>query len=82
MTKEELLELIHDSNSNVFKTNKDELIPIFQNLLSSLSTNENQVENLMVALYEYTVAISEISCTAMAKTLIDLDVLHISSTSD
>lgn len=79
MSKQELLNLIHQSVCDSSKCYEAETINVFNSLINTFQLSKNeQADTLNEALFNYTMSISESTCIAMAKCLISAGILNIS----
>lgn len=76
MSRQELLNLIHQTVCDSFRNYQSETIESFNSLISAMQPSKNA--ELQEALFNYTMATSETTCIAMAKTLISAGILNIS----
>lgn len=81
MSEKELLEIIHKSVCESIEKNKEEFFKKF-NFLSTCLTSQASPSDIQQALFDYTTFVSESNCIAMAKILISMGILNISSSSD
>lgn len=80
MSENEFLELINKGVRESFQGNSEIITKLLINFISKLyPENMDDVYSLHAALFDYTLCISEIICTAMAKSLSSSGVLDIHS---
>lgn len=83
MTKQELLNLVHQNVCDSFSFYQSETIEASNSLLNALQPSTvEQGDKLKKALFDYTMSISETICLAMSKTLISANVLNVSEVDD
>lgn len=79
MTELEISDIIRNTVHEVIVVNSDKLKPTFEPLISTLATKPEQVNDLLEGFIVYTSSISELTCIATIRTLADMGVLEISS---
>ncbi len=80
LTNKELQEIIHQSLAECSKANQAEFYNKIHPLISNLAlSDEDAVKKLTKSLFDYTMFVSELTCSAMVKTLISTGILNISS---
>ena len=80
MSEKELLEIIHKSVYESIEKNKEEFFEKFNSLSTCLTSQKSS--DIQQALFDYTTLVSESNCIEMAKILISMGILNISSSSD
>lgn len=79
MSKQELLNLIHQTVCDSFQFYQNETIKSFNALINAIQSSQNgKNSDLQEALFNYTMETSETICIAMAKILISAGILNIS----
>lgn len=79
MTELEISDIIRNTVHEVIVANSDKLKPTFKPLISALATKPEQVSDLFESFIGYASSISELTCIATIRTLADMGVLEISS---